>query len=93
MIINSIKYYEHELQLTNETNTSSQNKETVNCTHLYVFLGLFSVTKNRMKFWITLFHTYTIYDFKFFYYRLLYILISSKIHLFYMKAMLKEGST
>jgi hypothetical protein len=49
MIINSIKYYEHELKLTNEANTSSQNKETVNCTHFYVFLGLFSVAKNRRK--------------------------------------------
>jgi hypothetical protein len=50
VIINIIKYHEHKLKLTNETNTSSQNKETVNCTHLYVFLRLFSVANYRRKF-------------------------------------------
>jgi hypothetical protein len=40
----------HELKLTNKANTSSQNKETVNCTHLYVFLCLFSAAKTEGNF-------------------------------------------
>jgi hypothetical protein len=68
MIINNIKYYEHGIKLTDEANTSSQNKETVNCTHLYVFLGLFSVAKCRRKFLIILLHTYKFYDFKYSFY-------------------------
>jgi hypothetical protein len=35
------------LQLTNETNTPSQNKQTVNGTHLYIFLSLFSVERKK----------------------------------------------
>jgi hypothetical protein len=37
------------LQLTNETNTPSQHKQTVNGTHLYVLLGLFPAQKKRSR--------------------------------------------
>ena len=38
------------LKLTYETNTPSQNKQTVNGTHLYIFLSLFPVQKERSEF-------------------------------------------
>jgi len=38
------------LKLTDETNTPSQNKQTVNGTHLYIILSLFPVKKKRREF-------------------------------------------
>jgi hypothetical protein len=38
------------LKLTDETNTPSQNKQTVNGTHLYTLLSLFPAEKKRRGF-------------------------------------------